>query len=141
MKDSYILGQDYELWALLYQTRDAIFLAREKELSAYDITTMKASVLFVANSIGDDATPAEIARWLMRKAHSVSGLLQRMEKDGLIEKTKDLKRKNMVRVTITDKGHEALQFARKKDFIPRQGDSVVARLFENSRISPFSRYC
>jgi len=78
---------------------------------------MKAAVLFIVDSIGDEATPAEISRWLLRKSHSVSGLLDRMEKDRLITKTKNLHKKNLVRVTITEKGRKALALSLKRESI------------------------
>lgn len=40
-----------------------------------------------------------------------------MEKQGLLRKTKDLERKNIVRITLTDKGEEALRQAMKRETI------------------------
>ena len=68
----------------------------------------QASVLFFLKAMGEPATPTELSRWLLREKHMVSELLSRMEKQGLVRKTKDLKRKNLVRVTVTDKGEESL---------------------------------
>ena len=101
------VDQDFRLWVLLHQTRDAIFKAREKELKPYGITTMECGVLFIVEAVGYKATPAEISRWLYREPHSVSVLLSRMEKKGLIKKTKDLERKNLIRISLTEKGKQA----------------------------------
>jgi len=103
---------DYELWVLLHQTRDAIYKAREKEVEVYGLTPIKAATVFIIQAIGDRATPAEIARWLLREPNSVSELLDRMAKDGLIIKTRDLERKTQVRITLTEKGHQALEQSR-----------------------------
>jgi len=84
-----------------------LFACRDKELRRYGISTIEAAVLFSAQSIGNKATPAEISRWLLRKPYSVSGLLNRMEKKGLIKKTRNLDRKNLVRITLTEKGKQA----------------------------------
>ena len=111
--------QDYNLWIMLEHARSAVVAAREKELNQYGISMMKAAVLFIVDSIGNEATPAEISRWILRKSHSVSGLLDRMEKDGLIKKTKDLHRKNLVRVTITEKGYKALNKSKDRKSIHR----------------------
>ena len=67
--------KDYELWVILHQTRDAIFKARENELSATGISPMQAAVLFIIKSIKGAVTPAEISRWLYREHHTVSALL------------------------------------------------------------------
>jgi DNA-binding MarR family transcriptional regulator len=119
MKNVKATDQDYNLWIMLEHARSAVVAAREKELSQHGVSMMKAAVLFIVDSIGDEATPAEISRWILRKSHSVSGLLDRMEKDGLIKKTKDLHRKNLVRVTITEKGYKALNKSKDRKAIHR----------------------
>ncbi len=100
------------LWTMLHQARDAIFKIREKELQKIGISTAIAEVLFTIEDIGYRATPTEISRHLLREFHSVSSILSRMEKQGLVKKVNDLKRKNLVRVSLTDKGrqvyHEAV---------------------------------
>jgi DNA-binding MarR family transcriptional regulator len=119
MKKEISNDKEYDLWVVTDHYWIAMFAARERELRKYGISAMQAEVLYIVDRIGKEATPAEIARWLLRRAHSVSGLLQRMEKDGLIVKTKDLSRKNMVRVTITDKGQKALKQSLKRESIKR----------------------
>ena len=114
----------YNLWVLLHQTRDAIFKARGKELNQYGTSTRHAAVLYTIKAIGDRATPAEISRWLFREPHSVSGILQRMESRGLINKVKDLERKNMVRVSITEKGRQAYQQSTKRKSIHKMLSSL-----------------
>lgn len=119
MKESTTYEQEFKLWVMLEQAQSAVFAAREKELTQYGTSPMKAAVLFIVQSIGKEATPAEIARWILRKSHTVSGLLDRMEKDGLITKTKNLPKKNLVRVTITEKGKKALRNSMKRESIRR----------------------
>lgn len=118
-KETALYEQEFKLWVMLEQAQSAVFAAREKELAQYGISPMKAAVLFIVKSIGSKATPAEIARWILRKSHTVSGLLDRMEKDGLITKAKNLPKKNLVRVTITPKGNKALLQATKREYVRR----------------------
>ena len=75
--------------------------------------------MWIVKAIGEEATPAEITRWLVREPHAVSMLLSQMERKGLVRKTKDLERKNMVRVTLTDKGEEALRQAQMSETISK----------------------
>ena len=110
---------DYNLWVLLRQTRDAIIKARARELQQYGISSIQAAVLFTIQAIGDSATPAEISRRLIREPHSVSELLSRMEREGLIKRVKDLPRKNQVRVLITDKGRQAYEQSTEREAIHR----------------------
>ena len=105
--------QDYELWVLLQQSCDAMTRARENEVREFGISAMQAAALFCIKGIEGPATPAEISRWLFREPHTVSGLLQRMENQGLVKKVKDLERKNMIRIIITEKGEKAYQQSKK----------------------------
>ena len=107
MKEFPSTDQDYNLWSLLGLVRHAISKIRRKELDRYKISPTQAAVLFYVEAIGDEATPAKIARWLFREPHSVFETLCRMERQGLVRRVKDLDRKNMIRVVITEKGREA----------------------------------
>jgi MarR family transcriptional regulator for hemolysin len=106
--------QDYNLWVLMRQARDAMTKAREKELEKHGISSIQAAVLFTIQAIGQDATPAEISRRLVREPHSVSGLLSRMEKQRLIKRVKDLPKRNMVRIVMTEKGWAAYEESTKR---------------------------
>jgi MarR family transcriptional regulator for hemolysin len=117
MKDFSSADEDYNLWVLLSQAADATLRARQKELDQYGISAAQAAVLFVIQAIGERATPAEITRWLLREPHTVSELLSRMEKERLVNKAKDLERKNLVRVSITEKGRQAYRQSTKRKSI------------------------
>ena len=104
METNVATDQDYELWVLLHQACSPMARARDDELGPVGISRMQAAVLFIVRAITAPATPAEVSRWLFREPHTVSGLLNRMEKHGLVRKIKDLGRKNMIRIVITEKG-------------------------------------
>ena len=93
-----------EITALLHQTRYAMVRAREQELRPLGISNIEAATLFSIIAIVNEATPAEISRWVFREPHSVSRLISRMEKDGLVTKSSNLARKNLVKVDVTEKG-------------------------------------
>jgi DNA-binding MarR family transcriptional regulator len=113
------IDQKYKLWVLLHQARDALFNAREKELSQYGITTMESGAIFIIKTLGKKATPAEIARWMYRQHHTVSALLNRMERKELITKTRveqPGKKKGWV-IGLTDKGETAYHQSTKRESI------------------------
>ena len=116
MKD-FTEDKDYELWMLLAQAREAMYKARQHELRRYNLSPRQGAVLLIIRAIGDKATPAEISRWLLRESHSVSEIISRMEKQGLLKKVRDLDRKNLVRIELTEKGSEAYNQAIKRDSI------------------------
>ena len=106
--------QANKVWVLLAQAREAIYDFRRQELSRYGVSPKHAAILLSIHSIDGEVTPAKIARWMGREPHSILGILSRMEKHGLIKRTKDLDRKNMVRIVITEKGHEAYNHSLKR---------------------------
>ncbi len=126
MRDIY---SDYYLWVLFSQTRDAISKARERELHSQDISERHAQLLFIIELIGRNATPAKIARWLFREPHSISEIIDRMEKQGLLQKVKDLDRKNQVRIKITKKGYDVYQ----RSFIPKNIPDTLSVLTDDER--------
>ena len=107
--------EDFNLALLLLKLRRFIAKAREKELSQYGLTRAQSGILYVAQATGERSTPAEISRLVFREPHTISSLIDRMGKAGLVKKAKDLPRKNQVRVTITEKGRQAyLQSAKRE---------------------------
>lgn len=124
--------QDYSLWVLLNQVRDVVLKARQKELDQYNISATQAATLLVIEAIGPKATATEISRRLFRKPHSIAGAdgtLSRMEKKGLVMRLKDLDRKNLVRVVLTEKGRQAYYQSTKQESI-RQ---IMSSLSEEQR--------
>ena len=109
MKNSTLSDADYNLYRLLAQTRTMLSRVREKELYRYGILARHAAALQAIQAIGDKATPAEVSRLLCREPHTISSLLVRMEEKGLIKKTKDLDKRNLVRITLTEKGLRAYE--------------------------------
>jgi len=109
---------DNNLWLLLQQTRDTIATARGKELGKYGLSNIESALLFAISAIYADgsqqATPTEISRWLFRKPHSISALVRRMEKKGLVTCTHDLGKKNLVRIALTDEGRKAYRQSTKR---------------------------
>ena len=97
----------FMLWVLIAQTKDAILRARELEYARYGISNERRAVLYIVENNGGRATPVEIARDLFRELHSVTELLARMEKDGLVLRHKGTGR-SKVEVSLTDKGRDVL---------------------------------
>ena len=121
--------QDYELWLLLRRAGQAVKRNRDRELSQYGLSSVQAGVLVVVEELGDKAIPAEISRHVLREAHSVSSLLTRMETQGLVKKVRDLDKANLVRISLTDRGRQALRQSGKRESIRR----VMSVLSEKER--------
>ena len=103
------ITESYRLFQLLRHTADAIHRGREYELKKYNLTPEQAGALVCILSLGNKATQAELSRWLFRLPNSITILINRMEKLGLVKKRPDKKRKNIMRLSLTKKGYEAYQ--------------------------------
>ena len=93
----------FMLWTLIAQTKDAMLRARELEYARYGISNERRAVLYVIQDSGGSATPVDIARGLFRELHSVTEMLVRMEKDGLVTRRKGTGR-SKVEVSLTEQG-------------------------------------
>ena len=118
-----LFDENYNLWVMFLQTRDVAWAARTKDLAKYNLAATEAAVLnfvqLIERTVDRQATIAEISRWLFRKPNSMSELLSRMEKKGLVRKIHDLDRKNLVRVEMTEKGRQAYMYAARLTSIHR----------------------
>jgi DNA-binding MarR family transcriptional regulator len=129
-------GDEFQdLYLLFARARYLTFRARERELQRYGLTPEQSQVLFVAQALDTKATPAAISRLLLRQPHTVSSILDRMAKKGLIKKSKDLEHKNMIRVALTEKGKQAYAFTTKRGPIRR----ILGSLNEDER-KQFQKY-
>jgi DNA-binding MarR family transcriptional regulator len=91
---------------LVMQTRDVISQLSEKQLARVALTPEKFHTLLLCLNSREPVTVAELSRMLFRKPHTVSGLLSRMETEGLVKKDKPDAPENQgpMRVIVTDKG-------------------------------------
>jgi DNA-binding MarR family transcriptional regulator len=72
------------------------------------------SIVSIIHHLGEEATPSGVASCLFRRPHTISSLLTRMEKAGLIRKNRDLRKRSQVRLSLTKKGLEALKLYNKE---------------------------
>lgn len=98
--------QAYLFWVLFQQAYSAMSRVREKELDALGITAHQATLLAVILELGESATPSAISKRILRESHTVTELINRAVRMGLLRKEKDGRRKNGVMVVLTDKGRQ-----------------------------------
>src|SRR4030042_1056849 len=93
---------EYDFWKLWRRSSHLMVRARDIEVRPFRVSPIQAGVLMFLKEYAEPCTPTDIARWLMREPHAVTQLLDRMEKQELVSTNKDSKRKNLVRVKITE---------------------------------------
>ena len=129
MEKFLLLDEYYRLWLLLTQTRAAIFKTRQKKVGQY-LHPSQAAALIMIWTLNGQATPAVLSRHLFLERHTVSELITRMEKKGLVRKNKDRKIRNIVRVSITKGGRKVCYQAMQTDFIRH----IMSSLSEEQRV-------
>jgi DNA-binding MarR family transcriptional regulator len=100
--------EDFALWVLVAQTKDAILRARQTEYVRFGISNERRTVLWIIQSYGGRATPVEIARRFFRELQSITEMLKRMEKADLVSRHRGSGR-SKTEYRLTDKGVGILQ--------------------------------
>ena len=116
MTSSRQLTDDEKTWENLYSTFYTLQRARELELAKVGLSIPQAGILHFLSISKEPLTPMKLSRLMGRQPHTVGQLIVRMEAQGLLKTTRDLKRKNWVRVSLTKKGQQAckLQMTHRK---------------------------
>jgi DNA-binding MarR family transcriptional regulator len=99
------------LGILLHRVRDELMACEEPIFSQYGITTEQYSVLAAMNYLGGSARITDLARALERSPNSVSMIVDRMVKVGLVTRKRDKGDRRVVYVTVTSKGEDAFRLA------------------------------
>ncbi len=88
---------------LLTTAQHTVFQFLSSQLSAYDITPSQYGVLSCLWT-REYATPKQISEILCLETSTISGVLDRMQKKGLIERFVNKEDRREIRVVVTEKG-------------------------------------
>jgi len=98
-------------WRQIYQTDNLLRQCQDQICGEYGLSVEQYSVLIVINYAGGSARITDIARWLIRSTNSVTMIVDRMVKAGLVKRTRDRVDRRVVKVTATTKGNAAVKQA------------------------------
>ncbi len=93
------------LYVLMSQTYDTIRNANELELDQYGVNEAQIRILFMLTQEKKGMTINEMSGWIMRKFNSISTLVNRMERKGLVERNKNAT-DGKVYIVMTGKGKD-----------------------------------
>lgn len=96
------------LWLLLHRTAETLARCEDSVFGEYGLTTEQFTVLAAVKGSGGPLRPVDLAFVMERGPNSVSMLIDRMVKAGLVTRTRDRKDRRAVKVTLTSKGENAL---------------------------------
>ena len=94
-------------FGILRQTWAALNKAAETRLAKAHLTPEKVAVLWACRDYPGTVTPAELSRLVFRENQTVAGLLNRMEKEGLVKRVPKRKGHPFTEVKLTAKGEKA----------------------------------
>jgi DNA-binding MarR family transcriptional regulator len=95
-----------KLWLFLIQTSDLLRACTDQLFRKYKMTSEQYDVLVSVKYLGDRVNMTDMAAWLRRSPNSVSMLVDRMVKAGLVRRTRDRRDRRVVYVTATSKGED-----------------------------------
>ncbi len=102
-------------WSLLQLTCDSLLKCSESSLFKTNnkLTPQQFSVLAAIKSIGDPVLPTDVASWLDRNTNTITLSVDRMEKDGLVSRIRDLKDRRAIRLVVSPLGQKLYEQAVK----------------------------
>lgn len=96
-------------WRQLYLTYSTIFKAIERAIAPTGVTLPQALALATIKAAGDEPmTPSRLAHQLTQETQSVTGLIDRMEKQHWVRRVRDLPDRRAIRLELTPAGEAKL---------------------------------
>jgi len=102
---------DKGAWILLRQIHNLVLKCEDQVFREYDLTTEQHAVLMAIKHIAEPVRVTGVARWLDRSTNSVSMIVDRMVKAGLVRRVRDRKDRRAVLLTITSQAEKAYVLA------------------------------
>jgi len=100
-------NKDKGAWILLRQTNNLVLRCEDRVFGEHGLTTEQHAVLMAIKHIDGPVRITDIARWLDRSVNSVSMIIDRMVKAGLVRRARDRKDRRTVFVTMTSQAEKA----------------------------------
>ena len=97
------------LWFITHRTRDAMRSCEDKVFGEFGLTTEHYAVLATMKLLGGPVRVSDLARGLERSPNSVSMIVDRMVKAGLVRRVRDRVDRRVVYVIISSKGENAFE--------------------------------
>jgi DNA-binding MarR family transcriptional regulator len=100
-----------EEWVTLYQAYNAIFKLTELELLPHSLSLPQLQLLSVLKQNGNILTTGEIGRAMVKASQTITGLVDRLEVQGFVERHFERSDRRKTWVRLTTKGHRKLEEA------------------------------
>jgi DNA-binding MarR family transcriptional regulator len=120
-------------WITLYQAYNAVFKVQELGLLPFNLSLPQLHVLTLLTYAGGELTTGEIGRAMVKASQTITGLVDRLEVQNLVERRFDRSDRRKTWVRLTDAGRE--RFAKAFPTASRLGEEVFSTLNDNELAS------
>ena len=104
------------LWRRLYETYTVLKRCEDRVFEEHGLTTEQYAVLVSLSYLGQPARVTDIAQWLERSTNSISMIVDRMVKAGLVKRVRDKVDRRVVYVSKTSKAESLFRPASVESF-------------------------
>jgi len=129
------MDQRLQTWPLCHHTYDSIYRCEEAVFAKKGLSTQQHAVLIAIKHIERPVTVSELAHWLERNQNGISTFVDRMVKDGLVSRKRDLPDRRSVQLVMTKKGKDLLEQATMSGLSAdnlRMLDGILERMREKA---------
>ena len=109
MEDLEVSQAAVQAWRQLYLTYSTIFKVIERAIAPTDVTLPQALALNAIRNGDGPITPSRLAHHLTQETQSVTGLIDRMERQGWVRRVRDLPDRRAIRLELTEAGAAKLE--------------------------------
>jgi len=98
-------------WVTLYQAHNAIFKVAELALLPHNLSLPQLHLLAILKKADGLITTGEIGQAMVKASQTITGLVDRLEEPGLVERVFDRSDRRKAWVRMTEKGERKLEEA------------------------------
>jgi len=94
---------------MIHRTHEMLKMCEDRVFREYKLTTERYVVLMTIKYLNAPVRPTDVAQWLGRSPNSISMMVDRMVKAGLLRRVRKRDDRREVQLVITGRGEEALK--------------------------------
>ena len=98
-------------WIAIYQVYNAMFKLTELALLPHRLSFPQLHLLAVLKGVGGTLTIGEISRAMVKESQTMTGLVDRLEEPGFVERVFDRRDRRKTWIRLTEKGERKLEEA------------------------------
>jgi MarR family transcriptional regulator, 2-MHQ and catechol-resistance regulon repressor len=98
-----------QAWMTLHQTSSSLARCEEKQFASLGLSPQQYAILTAVKLSPAPPTLTQIAEWVDRHLNSITYIVDRMEKSGLVTRVKNPEDRRAYSLVITDKGEQYYQ--------------------------------